>query len=322
MAEPNPQAPLWQHAVVAPVRALLVVLRWLPRWLAQALAIGLAVPWAGYWALRDRRGKQRAGYHRNIAIAFRSGSPMGSAAPRGHLWRWSLHLAYLLFDSCRLPRLTANNLERHIDMREFPRLLTVMRRGKGLICATGHVGVWDVAGVAASLAGMPLTSVFRPSPLLPLNRLIERLRTHSGQVVVAKQNVLKTLRKVLTDQQAVGILADGGGKHSAVFAPFLGTLASTVASPALLQLQTNAPIAVVAVLRTGFLRYRMRVFDVIEPAASGDRAADLLRITTRINQGLQQALAEAPEQWFWHSRRFRHRPQGEVAERNGLPPLA
>ena len=40
-----------------------------------------------------------------------------------------------------------------------------------------------------------------------------------------------------------------------------------------------------------------------------------------INVRLTQAVAEAPEQWFWQSRRFRHRPPGETPGPDGLPPL-
>ena len=50
--------------------------------------------------------------------------------------------------------------------------------------------------------------------------------------------------------------------------------------------------------------------------------AYLLAITTRINRALGRGIAEAPEQWFWQSRRFRHRPPGEVPGPDGLPPLA
>ena len=32
-------------------------------------------------------------------------------------------------------------------------------------------------------------------------------------------------------------------------------------------------------------------------------------------------IVEAPEQWFWHSRRYRHRPTGEPQGADGLPPV-
>jgi lauroyl/myristoyl acyltransferase len=69
------------------------------------------------------------------------------------------------------------------------------------------------------------------------------------------------------------------------------------------------------------MRYNLRVYDVIEGAGTGDRDADMLAITARVNRGLTQAVAEAPEQWFWQSRRFRHRPPGETPGPDGLPPL-
>jgi len=312
---------LWQRLAVGAFAGLVWFLGVLPTWLAYGIGTLLAVPWFAFWSVRDRRGRRTSGYWRNCRLAFRPGAPLGSQRPRHHLWRWSRHIAWLAIDFCRMHRITAANVREHCDLAEYPRVAAAFAQQRGLIFATGHLGVWDVSGHAAGLLGLPLVSVFRPSPLTALNRLIERLRTGSGQQVVARKNVMRTLLRVLADHQAVGILADGGGKHSAVEAPFLGTASRTVASPALLHLATGAPIAVVAVLRTGAMRYRLRVFDVIENASTGDRDADMLAITSRINRGLTTGIAEAPEQWFWQGRRFRHRPTGEVAGPDGLPPL-
>lgn len=313
---------LWQRVVVAGFAGLIRLVAALPTWLAYALGDLLAVPWFVYWSLRDRQGRRSSGYWRNVRIAFRDGAPLGPQRPPRHLWRWSRHVAWLAIDFCRMGRITLANAHTHCDLTEYPRLEALYQEGHGLIFATGHIGVWDVSGHVAGLLGLPLWSVFRPSPLPALNRLIERLRTGSGQTVVARKNVLRTLLKVLAEGKVTGILADGGGKHSAVGAPFLGTAARTVASPALLHLATGAPIAVVAVLRTGRMRYRLRVYDVIRDAGTGDRERDLVAITTRVNAALSRGVAEAPEQWFWQSRRFRHRPAGEVPLPDGLPPLA
>lgn len=318
----EPRGPLWQVVLVAILAAAIRLLGALPGWVAYGFADLLAGFWYLYWRLHDLTGSRSKGYWRNTRIAFRPGAPLGAVRPKHHLWRWSRHITWLLVDFCRMHRITAANVAAHCDTTEYEPLRRVFAEGKGLICATGHVGVWDVAGHAAGLLGLPITSVFRPSPLPALNRLIAGLRTTTGQTVVARKNVLWTLKKVLAAHEAIGILCDGGGKHSSVVAPFLGTDARTVATPALLHLTSGAPIAVVAVLRTGRLRFRVRVYDVIQHAPSGDREADLVAITTRINAGLSRAVQEAPEQWFWQSRRFRHRPPGEVSGPDGLPPLA
>ena len=313
---------LWQRLVVGAFAAFIWAVGAIPTWLAYAFADAMAVPWYLWWRCSDPRGRRSKGYWRNVAIVFREGAPLGPVRPRRHLWRWSRHIAWLMVDFCRMRRIDAANLRQHCDLTEYDRIAGAYAEGNGLIFATGHVGVWDVGGYGAGLLGLPINSVFRPSPLPALNRLIERLRTGSGQSVFARKNVMWTLKKVLADKHVVAIMSDGGGKHSSVVAPFLGTPARTVATPAVLHLLTGAPIAVVAMLRTGRMRYRLHVFDVIKNASTGDRERDLIDITTRVNAGLSQAVALAPEQWFWQSRRFRHRPPGEVAGPDGLPPLA
>ena len=315
------RGPLWQRAVVGVVSGVIATIAWLPSWLAYAIGDLLAIPWFVYWSLYDRRGRRSSGYWRNTRLAFRPGTQLDRTRPRGHLWRWSRHIAWILVDFCRMRRIHAGNLHEHCDLTEYEQVRALHEQGRGVICATGHVGVWDVSGYIAGLLGLPITSVFRPSPLPALNRLIERLRTGTGQTVVARKKVMWTLKKALEAKEAIGLLADGGGKHSAVVAPFLGVLSRTVATPALLHLATGAPIAVVAVLRTGRMKYRLRVYDVICDASTGDRDRDLASITTRINRALGEGIVEAPEQWFWHSRRYRHRPAGEPQGADGLPPV-
>jgi KDO2-lipid IV(A) lauroyltransferase len=313
---------LWQRLAVGGFAAFIWGVGAVPAWLAYAFADMMAVPWYLWWRCSDPRGSRSKGYWRNVAIAFREGAPLGPVRPRRHLWRWSRHMAWLMVDFCRMRRIDAASLRRHCDLSAWDNIAGAYAAGNGLIFATGHIGVWDVGGYAAGLLGLPINSVFRPSPLPALNRLIERLRTGSGQQVFARKNVMWTLKKVLADKHVVAIMSDGGGKHSSVVAPFLGTPARTVATPAVLHLLTGAPIAVVAMLRTGRMRYRFHVFEVIKDASTGDRERDLIDITTRVNAGLSKAVALAPEQWFWQSRRFRHRPPGEVAGPDGLPPLA
>lgn len=313
---------LWQRAVVGVLSASIWLIGALPPRVGYLAFDVLAIGWWLCFRFNDPRGERSKGYWRNVRIAFRPGSPLGAERPKRHLWRWSRHIAHVVTDFCLMRRLDRDNLEHYVDMSEYPPIAELYAEGKGVIFATGHVGAWDVAGVGAGLKGLPLTSVFRPSPIPALNRLIERLRTRTGQRVVARKRVMYTLKKVLSEGGAIGLLCDGGGKHSAVTAPFLGTVAKTVATPAVLHLSSGAPIVVVTVIRTGCMRFKLRVHDIIRETPSGDRDDDLRRIMTRVNDGLTEAVREAPEQWFWQGRRFRHRPAGETPGPDGLPPLA
>lgn len=313
--------PLWQRAAVKLLAAGIWTVSILPSWLAYAIGDLIAVPWFLWWLVHDRRGLRGRGYWRNTRIAFRSGTPLGAIRPKHHLWRWSRHMAWTLIDFCRLPRLTASNWPKHCDLTEYPQLAELFAEGKGIIFVTGHIGPWDVAGYGAGLLGLPITSVYRPSPLPGLNRLIERLRSGKGQTLIGRKRVMWTLKKALANNETIALVSDGGAKHNARVAPFLGVHSLTVGTPALLHLATGSPIAVLAMHRVGRMRFRLRVYDIIRDGQTGDREQDVLGLTARINGGLSAAICETPEQWFWQSRRFLNRPHGEQPDADGLPPV-
>jgi KDO2-lipid IV(A) lauroyltransferase len=311
----------WHRALASAFLGLCSAFAWMPSFLAYGLADLMAVPWALFWLVSDPRGRRSRGYHRNLRIVFREGGPM-PRPPRGHLWRWSRHMAWLFVDFCRMRRLNKANLARHVDMAEVPQLQALMAEGKGVIVATGHIGMWDVLGHAAGLVGVPLTSVYRPSYVPALDRAIEKLRSGTGQALLLREGAMVPLKQALAEGQMLGLLVDGGGKGSRTFAPFLGTAAATTPSPALLHLVSGAPVAVITCERKGRLRFRVRVWDIVRDGRTGDRRADQQAITARLNRALSAAILAAPEQWFWQNNRFRHRPPGEVPGPDGLPPLA
>lgn len=312
----------WWHRVIA--SALLTVcwaFAWMPQFLAYAIADVLAVPWALFWLLNDRHGRRDRGYQRNRRVVFRPGSPM-PVAPRGHLWRWSRHTAWLFVEFCRMRRLNQANLERYVDCSEVPVLKELMAEGKGVIVATGHIGMWDVLGYVAGLQGIPLISVYRPSHVPALDDAIKKMRTGTGQDLLLREGAVWQLMKSLKEGKMLGLLVDGGGKNSRNFTPFLGTMTATTPTPAMLHLVSSSPIAVVTCQRLGRMRFKVKVWDVVRDMATGDRRRDLEAITARLNGALSVAILSAPEQWFWQNNRFRHRPPGEVPGPDGLPPLA
>jgi len=280
----------------------------------------LAVPWALMWLVRDRACQDSRSYWRNRAIVCRPGSPLPEL-PRFHLWRWSRYMAWLLIDFCRIRAITKDNVHRFVDVESFEPAAKILAEQKGAIAATAHFGTWDLGGHVSALLGFPLVSVYQPSVIPAFERALVRLRGMDGRMIVAKTGMLRTAKRALQERQAVAILCDGAAKEGRVFPPFLGVAASTITTPALLHLMTGAPIVVATFERTGRSRFALTIRDVIRHEKSGDRDADVLAITTRINAALTQAIVEHPEQWFWQSRRFRHRPPGETFGPDGLPPL-
>ncbi|GIW72861.1 MAG: hypothetical protein KatS3mg102_2403 [Planctomycetota bacterium] len=231
-------------------------------------------------------------------------------------------MTWLGVDLLRLPCITRRNLRQRVDTRGLERAWPAYSRGRGLICVTGHIGVFELIAHAASLWGYQVTEVARPLAMAPVDEAVRALRSAGGVEVLAKWNVLWHLRRALGRGRVVGLTADETVRRNAVFVPFLGTLAATNPSPALLHLASGAPLCVVTCHRVRRERYRIEVWDLFEHAPSGDRQADVEAIMTRINAALGRAILARPAQWFWGMRRYEHRPPGEQPGPDGLPPPA
>jgi KDO2-lipid IV(A) lauroyltransferase len=303
------------------LRAWLGLLGRLPLAVSYALA-DAAVPLIVAWArLHERRVAPRGrGLGRNLRIAFRE--RWSPALDRRLVWGWARHMARLCIDVARIPRLDAASARRWVEPADFEALQALRAEGRGLICVTGHIGVWELCSQLPAALGVPIQVVARRSAHPALDAALRRLRRRPGLDVLEQHGALRPLIRGLRRGGVVGLLADEDAPRRPVFAPFLGTLAATRPTAAFLQRASGAPIAVVSCARTGRGRFRLRCWAVLRPAPSGDAAADRQALTAAVNAALSRAILAQPEQWLWGSRRFLTRPPGERPLADGLPPAA
>ena len=306
-----------QRLAALALRALTSGFRKLPRALAYGIADVAALPLIAATLVHERRvAPLGRGLFRNQRIVFRE------AWSRRQAWRllfgWARHMTYLFVDFCRMPRLRGEVFERCIDAREFRELIPLVEEEHGLICVSGHLGVWELCPHVASLLGFPMTVVVRPTGSEPIDAVLGEIRRSGGTRVLAKWGILLPLKRALERGEMVGLLTDEDARERQLFVPFLGTQAATTPSVAFLQRVTGAPIVVASVNRIGRERWRCHVWRVIR----FDPEALERDVTAEVSEALSRAIHAYPNQWLWGSRRFLTRPAGEQPGPDGLPPRA
>ncbi|MEE2885984.1 MAG: lysophospholipid acyltransferase family protein [Planctomycetota bacterium] len=320
--------PTVQQAIAAPYlhrliglafRAFVLTVRVLPDWLAYAFADGLAVLLVIYThATRRRSTRRRMGFHHNVRIAFRdqlTGRPRCSL-----LWRWARHMTHMGIDTCKMPQITSRNVHDYCDLTEIAQLREQYDRGKGVLAVSGHVGVYEFTPHLMTLSGMAVVTIFRPSPIRPVTDVINEIRSAGGQEMTERKGGVRQVLRALRNKKIAGLLVDVSSKRSDIYAPFLGTPAATNSTAGMLHVKTGAPIVVATTQRTARRRYKLHVWDVVEGSGADPRDVEVHATAARINDALSRAIRSYPEQWFWDSRRFRARPEGEMPDGSGLPP--
>lgn len=291
--------------------------RLLPRRLAYWLAslLGVALHLAIRW--RDpRRARRGRGVSRNARLAL--GPAASPAQVRGLVRDFARHLAWLVTDLLRLERVIRS--PDRVDASQLVPLLEE-RRGKGVLVITGHMGSWEHLPIALARMGHESLVLARPFPVQGVQRWLLRTRRRGGVDVRSKFGGLWSARKALQAGRIVGMVVDENDRQG-TFVPFCGVLAATNTSPAQLQRLARCPIVVATCQRVELERWRVHVWEVLEPRPEEEREAGERRVTAAIAAALERALRSYPEQWLWSLRRWETRPPGEAPGPDGLPPRA
>lgn len=285
------------------VRLLVWLARILPR--RAALAVFESAGRAFFRAGFDRRGRDRT-------LANLSRVYAGSMSER-EIWalgeRVYSTLARSAADVARMPVMSGDDLDRLVDARGFEKLSEAHAAGRGVICVTGHIGNWEILGAYCVHRGYPLSVLARTVYDRRLDRLLVSIRESAGIENIPKDAHPRRLVNALRRGGILGILMDQDTKVSGVFADFLGRPAYTPLGPASLALATGAPIVPIAAFWDERRGYIIEVRDPIETVRTGDRDADLLAVTQRLNDELGSFILSHPEQWVWMHDRWKTKPE-------------
>jgi Kdo2-lipid IVA lauroyltransferase/acyltransferase len=281
---------------------------WIP--LNAASAIGARVGALGYWPLRVRRGVVES----QLAAAF----PAWDRRTVRRVARKAYeHLGRTAVEAALLPTLSHERVRALFDGEGDWHVLTdALARGRGVIVVTGHIGNWELAGAYIAARGVPVTGVVRRMANPLFDRYLNATRERAGLAVIADDPVRRVPR-ALRSGHVVALVADQGVKGMAsTYVPFFDRLAKTPRGPGVFALRLGVPLVVGTAIRLPSGKYRALV-EPVEVIDTGDRERDVDAVVTRYTAVLERWVRQYPEQYFWHHRRWKRRPEQEHALRSG-----
>lgn len=192
------------------------------------------------------------------------------------------------------------------ECRDWHILESAMAKGRGVILVAGHLGNWELAGSYIAARGAPIEAVARQMENPLFDAFLTRTRRRIGLKVIWDGDAVRRVPRTLRDNGVVAFLIDQGAAGLAsTWVPFFGRFAKTPRGPAVFALRLQTPVIFVAPLRLPDGRFRMSMEEVpVRP--TGDRNADIDRIVADYTIALEGWVRRAPEQYFWHHRRWKH----------------
>jgi KDO2-lipid IV(A) lauroyltransferase len=190
-----------------------------------------------------------------------------------------------------------------------------LRRGRGALVVTAHLGNWELLAARLRRAGHPGAVVGYARPNDSTSRWFEGLRRGYGVETIAQSQNPRAILRALDAGLVVGLLADLEVRRlDGEFLPFFGRPALTMTAPAALARAAGTRLLPArCVFERASGRYRLAFDAPLAPDLSLDRRARTSDLSGRLNRVFESWIRAAPEQWSWHQPRWRTQP--------GTPPV-
>ena len=270
-----------------------------------AVALAVLLGWFAGSLLRIRR---RA-VDEHLALAF---------PDRPRIWRNRVarasyvHLAREWMATFRIERLGRDDILARTLMVGFDAFRAAVEEGRGVVLMTGHLGNWEFCAAGFTARGIALDAVAKSMANSRFGAALIEARERTGMGVIDVDDAPRRVLRSLRAGRVVAMLADQNAHRGGVFVPFFGKLASTARGPAVFALRTGAPMFLGIPLRNRGWKQEYTVeLRRVEFQPSGQLDADVLALTAVHTEALEQAIREAPEQYFWQHKRWKKRHEGE-----------
>lgn len=219
--------------------------------------------------------------------------------------------AHLGREAMALLRLSRSSPDDILAATRFPPALDDLRAavdaGTGAVVATGHLGNWELAGAGVAARGIPLDVVAQRQSNPYFDGMINRARMRLGMRVIPRAGATARALQGLAKGRVVALVADQDARSVGVFVPFMGRPASTHRGAAVLALRSGAPLFIGVMVRSPDGVYEARIERIPVPA-TGDFDERVHTVTAAFTRGLESAVRDHPEQYFWHHRRWKTAP--------------
>ncbi len=219
-------------------------------------------------------------------------------------WR---NIFFNAIDALRFSKLTPKKIKKQPIASLEPKLTQILNElDTGFVIATPHMGNWEIAGVAADLAGIPIFAIARKQKNPLIDGYINKMRqSFDLEILFTGAHVGKGVVDRLKRGKVLAILPDIGSRNStALTVGFLNGQATIAPGAAQFAQLAHCPIYPICMRRIGWTKHTAVMLDPITPNPTLGKDEDQQRIMTQLMATISKEILKTPEQYFWYNKRW------------------
>jgi len=178
--------------------------------------------------------------------------------------------------------------------------------GKGVILVSAHFTTLEITGHILGLQ-RPLHVLYRRNENPVFEKFLKSGRERHAMGTVHRDDIRGMIRHLKQGHTVWFAFDQNYGRKGHVFSPFFGQLAATNTATSRLAKLTGAAVVPFFASRDRQGKYHLTIQPALENFPSDSEELD----TNRLNNKIEEAVKQAPEQYLWVHRRFKQQPEDE-----------
>lgn len=202
-----------------------------------------------------------------------------------------------IYEFLLLPKLDSRSMNAWLTPVHEEIVEEGLRRKRGVIVLTGHLGNWELGAAFLALSGHPLTVVAMEHPSEAVTDFFVRRRlVHRMRVVSLKEAVRECLR-ALKGNEVVALLGDRDYTGTGEVVQFFGKNTRVPSGALSLAANTRSLVVPAFAVREGE-KYKVHFNAPLELQRTENRQEDLRVNLRRWVKILEEYIRRYPDQWF------------------------
>ncbi len=208
------------------------------------------------------------------------------------------NFAKYLVDFLRFEELNTDYIRRKIIIENIHYLDEALKKGKGVVLLSAHIGNWELGGVVLALLGYPLWAVALPHKTKQVNDFFNAQREIKGMRVITFGKAARSCLKLLKENKIIALVGDKDfTKEAGIVVNFFGRASYLPKGPAAFAIKTGSPIIPVFMLRNPGDTFTLKFGEPVN-CDSGS----MERITSECKNVIEELVKKYPEQWYMFKR--------------------
>ncbi len=203
-----------------------------------------------------------------------------------------------LVDFFRFDKFDRIAMEKEVTIVGQENVEECLRRGRGLITVTAHLGNWELGGVVMSLLGYKFNVVALSHGSAKVDTLFVRQRENKGVKVIPLGNAASRCLSALRRNELIALLGDRNINETGIKVNFFDKEVSLPKGPAVLSLYNNTSILPGFLVRTKEDKFRLILDKALPDVKEGDMEEKVRKLTRELVKVIESYIRRYPGQWF------------------------